>query len=295
MAAGIELGRACAAAVLLARARDGAAQAATAFAGNTAPGNWQLTPPAQSPALLPGWGKVTPFALQGIATFSPPGPPSVGSVPWLDSYNAVKSIGTADGGSHSKELGDIARFWADDPGTETPPGHWVAIALSLSEAHPRSTVETARLFALLGMVLADAGVVTWEAKYRFATWRPITAIREAVRVGNPRVNGDPAWTPVIATPPFPEYPSGHSSFSGGAARMIALFYGRDDIAFDVTSRGADAANVVRHFDRLSDAAEEAGLSRIYGGIHFYFAHADGAAVGRRIAEHIYATRLLPTR
>ncbi len=292
---GAELGRACATAILAARARDGAEAAAVAFAGGSAIGQWRPTPPANAPALLPGWGRVRPWALPDLAPFRPPGPPAIDSFAWADSFNGVKSVGSPAGAAFQPAFAEIARFWSDEEGTETPPGHWLAISLGIASARQGSVVENARLFALLGIALADTAIVVWEAKYRHATWRPITAIREADRLANPRLRGDPAWQPVLATPPFPEYPSGHSAFSAAAARLLALYYGTDAIPIDVTTDARVQPGETRHFDRLSDAAEEAGLSRIYGGIHFYFAHADAAAAGRRVAELVFAQRLRPVR
>lgn len=294
-ARGAELGRACATAILSGRAGDGAEDAATAFPGSTAPGRWRPTPPANALALLPGWGRVRPWALPAIAPFRPPGPPAVGSFAWADSFNAVKSVGSAEGAAYQPGFADLARFWADEEGSETPPGHWVAIAISVAGTRPAPVVRNARLFALLGIVLADTAVVVWDTKYQFSTWRPITAIREAGRLNNPRLRGDPDWQPVLVTPPFPEYPSGHSAFSAAAARLLALHYGTDAIPVDVTADFAGKPGPTRHFDRLSDAAQEAGLSRVYGGIHFYFAHADAAEAGRRIADYVFAQRLKPSR
>jgi len=293
--AAVDLGRACADAVLAARAGDGADKADGSFPGMTRMGVWRPTPPARSPAVLPNWGKVRPFAIPSATTFAPPPPPAVGSMDWIDSFNAVKSVGSTTGASHTDDLGEIARFWADDDGTETPPGHWIAIALDIVAQRQLGVVENARLFALLGTALADSAVTTWAAKYRYASWRPVTAIRDANQNPNPRIVGDPDWTPVLTTPAFPEYPSGHSTFSAAAAVILATVLGTDAIAIDATSRGAGMAGIKHHFDRLSDAAEEAGLSRIYAGIHFYFSHVAGAESGRKIAESILSTRMLPAR
>jgi hypothetical protein len=288
--AGAALGRSRAAALLRARRHDGADTAAP-FAVSTAIGAWRPTPPGNAPALLPGWGKVRPWAIPDPVRFRPAGPPAVGSVAWIDSFNAVKSLGTDGTADHRPDMTATARFWDDDAGTATLPGHWLDIAMGIAARRHQGLADNARMFALLGITLADVAVVVWDTKYRFAAWRPVTAIREASRIGNPRLLADRRWTPVLATPAFPEYPSGHSAFSAAAARVLALCYGSDMIAVEVKSSGG----AVRHFDRLSDAAEEAGLSRIYGGIHFYFSHVDGAATGRLVAEHVFATRLQPRK
>jgi hypothetical protein len=287
------LGRACAEAILKARAEDGADAVAPPALGSSAPGAWRPEGPARHPGLLPHWGKVAPWALATTAQIRVPPPPPIGSVAWLDAFNAVKALGSPGGASHSAAFSQIAMFWADDAGTETPPGHWIAIAGELAARDGGDVVDHARLFALLGLVLADTATVVWEAKYRFAMWRPITAVREAARLGNPRIKGDPSWAPALDTPGFPEYPSGHSAFSAAAARTLARVFGRDDLAFDTGTRARTLPGVTRHFDRLSDAAEEAGLSRIYGGIHFYFSHRASVDAGNQVADAIVTTRLRP--
>ena len=114
--------------------------------------------------------------------------------------------------------------------------------------------------------MADAAICAWDAKYTFDFWRPVTAIRNGEADGNPATDPDPAWTSFIATPPFPDYVSGHSTFSGAAAGVLAHFYGTDDIAF---AAGSDfLPGVQRSFTSFSAAAEEAALSRLYGGIHY---------------------------
>src|SRR5690606_6672991 len=112
------------------------------------------------------------------------------------------------------EQTEIALFWADGPGTATPPGHWLMIAQAISEADGLTLVENARLFALLSLAEADAGICSWDNKFAFEAWRPVTAIQRADEDGNPATEPDPDWMPLLTTPPFPTYTSGHSTFSG---------------------------------------------------------------------------------
>jgi membrane-associated phospholipid phosphatase len=133
------------------------------------------------------------------------------------------------------------------------------------------------LFALLNVALADAAICAWEGKYSFHNWRPVTAISNGDSDGNDATVGDPAWSSLIATPPFPDYVSGHSTFSAAAARVLGLFYGSDQIAFTI---GSDSLpGVTRSFSSFGQAAIEAAASRVYGGIHFRFASDDGLAIG----------------
>jgi membrane-associated phospholipid phosphatase len=142
--------------------------------------------------------------------------------------------------------------------------------------------ENARLFALLNIAMADAAICAWDAKYTFHFWRPVTAIRNAETDGNPATDPDTAWNSFIVTPPFPDYVSGHSTFSGAAATVLPLFYGTEDLPF---TTGSDfLPGVTRSFSTCLDAAEEAAASRLYGGIHFRSANEDGFQAGISIGK-----------
>jgi membrane-associated phospholipid phosphatase len=141
------------------------------------------------------------------------------------------------------------------------------------------------------LTLADAAILCWDCKYHYALWRPVTAIRQADLTGNRDTEADPDWTSLVPTPPFPTYTSGHSSFSSAAATVLANFFGTDAIAF--SSRSDVLPGVVRRYPSFSTAAKEAGLSRIYGGIHFDFDNEAGLASGRALGEYVTSHYLLP--
>jgi hypothetical protein len=198
--------------------------------------------------------------------------------------NLTKAYGASNSVVRTPDQTQIALFWADGAGTETPPGHWNHIAGDVSKAKGLSVLENARLFALLNVALADAGMACWAAKYTYNLWRPITAIREADTDSNPDTEADPAWMPLLATPPFPECTSGHSTFSRSAATVLASFFGSDTIPF---TTGSDALpGVTRNYSSFSQAADEAGVSRIYGGIHFQTANIAGQACGLSVANQV---------
>jgi membrane-associated phospholipid phosphatase len=140
--------------------------------------------------------------------------------------------------------------------------------------------------------MADAAMVSWKAKYEYNYWRPVTAIREADTDGNPSTVADPTWTPLLVTPPFPEYTSGHSTFSGAAAAVLKGFFGTDDIAF--TAESDDAPGILRSYPSFSAAAAESGMSRIYGGIHFMSGNLFGLSSGNRVGNSV-VKRLLRVR
>jgi hypothetical protein len=285
---GISLGRHTAKAVLHDRKHDGS-NANVPYTIGDQPGEWQPTPPAfaQVP-LLAHWGHVEPFAIESGAQFRPPPPPALTSAQYTAAFNEVKELGSVTSTTRTADQTQIAQFWADGAGTATPPGHWNEIAQDVAVEQGNTVAENARLFALLNVALSDAAISCWDAKYVYDLWRPVTAIRAADTDGNPATLTDATWTPLIATPPFPAYTSGHSTFSAAAAAVLASFYGTDDVHF-VTSTD-DLPGVTRAFDSFSDAAAEAGMSRIYGGIHWSFdntaAQPAGAAIAQYVVHHI---------
>ncbi len=290
--AGIDWGDSVAKQILQSRLNDGAS-AVVPLPSGSGPGFWQPTPPAFASYLLPQWAFLKPFAIVSAAAHRPPPPPSLDSAAWGADYNEVKALGAATGSTRTADQEQIAFFWADGAGTETPPGHWNRIAREIATARGNSLDGNARLFALLNLAMADAAICAWDAKYAYDFWRPVTAIRNGDLDGNAATEPDTAWSSLIVTPPFPDYVSGHSTFSGAASVVLARFFGSDDIAF---TTGSDfLPGVVRSFASFSAAAAEAGASRIYGGIHFRSANEAGLQTGRGIGEVIIDRELLPKK
>src|SRR5436305_7710910 len=281
-AAGITWGEYVASQMLAARASDGW-NATVAPPGGSGPGIWLPTPPAFLPYALPEWGFVTPFAMNSSSQFCPRGPPSLDNQQYAADYDEVKELGAAVGSTRTEEQSEIALFWADGAGTETPPGHWNSIAQIIGDAQGNTLEENARLFALLNIAMADAAICAWDAKYTFDFWRPVTAIAFA----EPELN----WMSFIVTPPFPDYVSGHSTFSAAAATVLPLFYGTEDLPF---TTGSDfLPGVYRSFSTCLDAAEEAAVSGIYVGNHSRFTTVDGLQAGISIGEWTFTNYLRP--
>src|SRR6184192_4529370 len=280
--AGIVWGEFVANQILAARANDGST-AIVAPPGGSGPGMWIPTPPAFLPYLLPQWGFVAPFGMSSSSQFRPPGPPSLDSQRYAADYNEVKELGAAIGSTRTAEQTQIALFWADGAGTETPPGHWNSIAQIIADARGNTLEQNARLFALLNIAMGDAAICAWDAKYEFHFWRPVTAINYV----EPELN----WMSFIVTPPFPDYVSGHSAFSGAAATVLPLFYGTDNLPF---TTGSDfLPGVYRSFPTCLAAAEEAAVSRLYGGIHLRSANEDGLQAGISIGDWTDSRYLQP--
>ena len=281
--AGIAWGEYVAAQILAARDNDGSA-AMVAAPERSGPGAWVPTPLAYGEYLLPQWAFVWPFAMPTSASFRPDGPPSLDSERYAADFNEVKTLGAATGSTRTADQTLIALFWADGAGTETPPGHWNSIAQVVAGMSGNTLEQDARLFALLNIAMADAGICAWDAKYSYMLWRPITAVRNADDDGNPATASDPAWQSLIATPPFPEYVSGHSAFSGAAATILTRFFASDEVTFSI---GSDfVPGVVWQFTSFSAAARQAAESRVYGGIHFRSASEDGLAGGIGIGNWV---------
>ncbi len=287
---GVQLGEAVASQILLARANDGANTVVT-YTPGTDPGDWRPTPNGFQAAVLPQWPNVTTFGVMSGSQFMPAAPPALNSAQYAQDLNEVKSLGAANSSTRTADQTAIAKFWAGGPGTATPPGQWNMIAQAIAENRGNSLLENARMFAVLDVCLADAAITCWTAKYEYELWRPVTAIREADTDGNDATTKDVSWLPLLNTPAFPSYSSGHSTFSGAASTALAAFFGTDEISFTVPSEVTGVA--ARSYDSLSEAAAEAGRSRIYGGIHYEFDNQAALNSGRQIADYITSSRMRP--
>jgi hypothetical protein len=293
---GIAIGQAAAAAILALRSSDQATTLVT-YTPGTQPGEWQPTPnpvpfdpPAAAdylPAVLPGWGDVTPFVLLRSSLFEPSGPPSLSSNRYADDYNEVKAIGEKNSAIRTAEQTSIARFWY-----EGSPAGWSRISRVVAESRGLDSWETARLLALVNLAMADGFIAGFETRYDFNFWRPVTAIRAGDTDGNDATIADPAWSTLLNTPAIPDYPSTHSVLGGAASEVLRRFFRDDDVAFTTTS-GAPFAGLTRSFASFSQAAAENGESRIYCGIHFRSAVEDGIKLGNKIGGFAFTHVLQP--
>lgn len=244
------------------------------------PGMWvptSLVRQQQLP-LLPQWGGNRPFAMPDGAACALPAPTAYSEDPSsaffaeaMEVYDTTRAL--------TDEQKVIARFWSDDPMlSPTPPGHWIAIAMDCLETDGADAERRAEVLALVGMAVADAFIACWQSKYEYDTLRPITYIKAHI---------DKAWEPLLNTPPFPEYPSGHSTQSGAAATVLTHLFG-DGYAFEDATH-VDEGFDPRPFPDFWTAAREAGISRLYGGIHFRPAIERGLDQGACVGAHV--TRL----
>src|SRR5260370_105576 len=232
--AGIMVGQTAAQNILAARADDGSNKMVS-YTPGTNPGDWQPTPPAYAAPLQPQWPQVTPFCLQSASQFRPSPPPALTSPENKSAFNQVRALGSFDRTSRPADETEAAMFWqAIATPTSTPPGLWNKIAQVAAVSQSNTLVQNARLFALLDLTLADEAIACWDAKYTYNFWRPVTAIRAADTTGNPDTVADPNWTPLMATPAHPSYPSAHATELGGAAAALTSFFGTDAIPFSIS-------------------------------------------------------------
>ncbi|GIE30649.1 haloperoxidase [Actinoplanes italicus] len=234
---------------------------------------------------------VRPFAI--AAPRVPAGPPALDSAAYTTAFAEVADLG--DAAVPRPDLLATYQFWSLPAGSGQPPGEWLRIALTVAEARHLRLADEARLGALITMALADTSVVTVSTKYAYRHWRPTTAIREADTDGNPATVADPAWSARAGSVgSSPEYVSGHSSYSGAGATVLAGFFRTDRIAFTHATDSAPGGTA-RTYPSFSAAAAEVGRSRVYGGLHFDFSNRTGLAIGDGVGLEVLATSLLPRR
>ena len=291
--AGVAFGKLVASRMIAERADDGSTDVVTYVPGNE-PDDWQPTPPNFPTAALPQWATVEPFGISSPDQFRAAPPPSLNSPAFTAAFNQIKAIGAQGSTTRTAEQTDIARFWAGPSGTVQPPGHWNSIARGVADSQDNSLAENARLFAQLNIGMADALIAAWDTKYAYSFVRPVTAIRNADNDGNPDTVGDATWLPLLTTPGHPSYMAAHSTLSATAATVLAEFYGNDAIPFTSTAETtAGGTTITRSFDSFSEAAQEAGASRIYGGIHWSFDNEAGLEAGHSIGEFVAGNVLRP--
>ncbi len=296
---GLTLGQAAAAAIIALRVGDGsdAPMVDPAYPQGTEPGEWRFTP-GYPFAFGTHWGAVTPFVLHHSSQFGPQAPYHLGSKKYAADYNEIKLIGGDDITTPSMRTPDqtqIGLFWI-----ESSPLAWNRLARAISISKTLDPWENARLFGLLNLAMADGYIASWEAKYRYRFWRPVTAIRLGDTDGNPATEAVPDWTPLELTYPMPDHDSGHAVQGGVAAEILKQFFGTDNIAFTACSTTVgppmgctDPTPVYRSYSSFSQAADENAVSRIYIGIHFRNAVEDGVRHGRKIAERAVHLFLKP--
>ncbi|MBU2665154.1 phosphatase PAP2 family protein [Actinoplanes bogorensis] len=272
---GIRVGERAAAAMIAARAGDGAF-ANVSWNTSTAPGQWRPTPPTLGSD--GAWvGDLKPFVLPRGDMFRTSGPTPLTSAAWARDFNEVKAIGAVNSTVRTADQTEAAIWWHDRRLTE-----W-EIKRQVSDRQHLSTVQAARFFAMAEIANADSLIACFNEKKFWNFWRPVTAVQEAASDGNPRTSADPSWMPLLVTPPFPDYTSGHTCSTSTIMATMRAYFGRDDIPFSAYS--ADSGTT-RSFRSFSAALDEVVEARIWGGVHYRTADVQGVRIGNGVASYV---------
>ncbi|MBA3715301.1 MAG: vanadium-dependent haloperoxidase [Pyrinomonadaceae bacterium] len=290
---GVAVGQAVAEKILAWRSTDGWSATPPPFSFPPDPGLWQPTPPGFSPPTLTNWPAVVPFALSSSAQFRPPPPPALTSARYTTDFIETKELGAVSSTKRTADQTLVARLFAS-VGTPTGPANIPNnVARDVALARGTTLVEDARLFALLNIALHDALETAVASKYHYGLWRPVTAIRRAEEDGNPETIADPGWSSLIVNPPYPAYAGNAATIGATSATILALFFGREDINFDVYWEGNPGWT--RSYAGFWELAEEQARSRVYGGIHFDFDGDAGQTVGRNVGNYVFLNLMTPRR
>ena len=288
---GIAVGQQTAAAILTLRANDGR-NAGTGWAPPPpGPGIWQPTPPGFLPPATPWIRSVTPWTMSSPSQFRVPPPPALDSAVWVHDYNETKDYGGAAGSLRTLEQTDLAQF-VGGVGVH-PMLQWHGTWRGIATVQNLSTMEAARLFAMLATAASDALIACWDSKYQYAFWRPVTAIRAGG--GNPNLTADPAWIGSVVTPNHPEYPAAHGCFSGSVVEVLTDYFGTDELHFTMSSPATGLLEPVRSYDRFSRVLEDILNARIYGGMHYRNSTVFGTEIGRQVSRQAIRRFFLPRR
>lgn len=291
---GLAVGEAVAALILPLRRLDPDPLPAP-YTGSTDIGQWRPTdsfqagpPPTLSPMFAPWMGDFDPFTLTGPGRYRAPPPPELTSDRYTTDYNEVKAKGALTDSTRSPGQTDVAHFWTDNFAVQ-----WNRAIRGIIANHVPDMGDRARLLALANLAGADALITAWDSKKFYNLWRPVTAIREGENDGNANTAGDPEWQSLVNNPNYPDYTSGANNITGAMTRTLALFFGNDNMEFDVTSNAALAVRKTRTFSSFSEAAAQVVKARIYLGIHFRFADTAARRQGQAVAEWVHDHFLLP--
>ncbi|MFK3979596.1 phosphatase PAP2 family protein [Micromonospora sp. NPDC050397] len=281
---GITVGARAAAAMIAARRDDGAFGDQTWRVGSQ-PGQWRPTPPTFTDT--GAWvGYLKPFLIPSASMFRTSGPPALTSDRYARDLNEVKTIGSATSTVRTLDQTQAAIWWHD-----RHLGEW-EIKRQLATTQRLNPLQSARMFAMVDLAEADATTACYNEKARWNFWRPVTAVQLADTDGNPATVADPTWTPLLVTPPHPDFTSGHTCFTAASMSALAYFFGRDDIPFSAHS--ADSGTT-RSFRGFSHAIEEVIGARIWGGIHTRTADVQGARIGAQVTAYVVRNHFRPRR
>ena len=272
---GVAVGNAAAAAMIAERTGDGRF-GDPSFSVGTGPGQWRPLVPGLAGNNFQWVGDVKPFLVPDAAQFATDGALPLTSSAYAREFDQVKTLGRSTGSTRTADQTEQALFWADHA-----TAMWNRIFRQLSVSQDLSTVENARFFAMLYLTGSDAAIACFQDKERGGFWRPQTAIREADGDGNPATVAEPGWTSLLPNPPYPDHPSGHNCLSSSIVETLRDFFGTNRMSFSATHA---TLGITRSFTHFSHAIGEIRHARVYGGIHFMTADAQGVSLGKQVAK-----------
>lgn len=250
--------------------------------------------------LFPGHGQIKPWTMSSGSQFRAVDFHDPASPEFAEEFDNIRRLGGADSKIRTKDESEVAIFWEDGPWGVTPPGHFIYLAMQILQDQGMSFMTLARHFALIGMTQCDASIAAWDSKYHHDILRPETSIRQratAFSNADSRVVRQSNWRSYIPTPPFPAYTSGHSTFGAAGAEMISLIQGGDRISLNGQSPDLviwpQLRGITRHWSSLNQIAEENGMSRLYGGVHWSLDHTQAMQAGRSIARQAFTQMFQP--
>ena len=275
---GTQVGHNVATLLIALRSGDGSAVPPPAFTAGTQPGNYRPTPPKFPAPVFTNWGTVNPFVLTTGSQFRSSPPPALSTKAYADAISEVMSVGQDTSTTRTADQTTQAKFWS-------PPiwNIWNQIASKLVTNQRTSLERTSKIFSDLNLTLADAAISMYEAKYHYQLWRPITAIQLGDSLGNPATPADPGWNSLLTTAADPSYPGAHSVISEASATVLSKFFPANT---HLTVTSDTLPGVTRSFNGFQAAATEAGLSRIFGGVHTRLDHVAGLKLGHDVAQFV---------
>jgi hypothetical protein len=276
ISAGVAVGEQAAQGLIAARFHDGLL-ANVPYVPPVGPGFWQRTPPAFVPPIAPWLRQMVPFTMTSATQFFPDeGPDALNSEVWIDDYNQVKALGALNSTVRTPQQTEIGLFWTEHTGQQ-----YARAFRNLATLKALNTSDTARLMAMLWSGYEDSVIGCWNAKFSFSFWRPVTAIRAGG--GNPKLIGDPAWTPLAATPAHPEYPAAHGCVTGAVSTILAGYFGTQKVQFSVDSL---VTHTTHTYDSTNDLMKEVEAARIYAGFHYHHSVVEGRELGRKVGHQL---------
>jgi hypothetical protein len=286
---GIQLGKAAAEAIINMRSNDGSdGNPMSPVPPSGKPGDYQAVPPFDI-LFAPYWVDVKPFGLQKQDQFRSLPHPALGSDEYAEDFNEVKAFGKLNSTVRTDDQSAICHFWY-----EFSEAGWNRVTRTIASNRKLNLFETARLFALVDLAMADAYIAGWDSKFHYNLWRPYTAIHQAETDNDDRTTEDPLWEPAMPTPPVQDYPSTHSALGNAAATVITMILG-DNTSFTMDSPTKSPGNGARSFTSVRQAADENADSRVMAGIHFRFACEAGQDMGDKIGQWVVENHLKPLK